>query len=329
MEEIEHPDVIVGVYSRIALMLGWSVIAVLLAFVINTILTNWFEWPGAQLPLISDVNTKRGSLQFALYLNCILGVIILMAVGRIDNLRSSATNLIDLNSFLIRVAFWFVLFVGLVDASVSFMRIQGMFDAFGLEGLSKSLGKSQFRAVYLHAPIFLMSIIVGYFTKTLGFIWLTLLVVAAELVIVFSRFVYSYEQPLMADLVRFWYAALFLFSSAYTLLDDAHVRVDIIYAGFKKRNKGISNAMGSILFGMVFCWTIILIGMGGKASTINGPILIFEITPSGFGMYTKYMMAGFLGVFAVTMLIQFVAMFFNAIADILSQSGNSPEMITH
>jgi len=38
--------------------------------------------------------------------------------------------------------------------------------------------------------------------------------------IVISRFIFSYEQAFMADLVRFWYGALFLFASAYTLLED-------------------------------------------------------------------------------------------------------------
>lgn len=41
----------------------------------------------------------------------------------------------------------------------------------------------------------------------------------------------------MADLVRFWYAALFLFASAYTLLEEGHVRVDVFYAGFRRARR--------------------------------------------------------------------------------------------
>ena len=58
------------------------------------------------------------------------------------------------------------------------------------------------------------------------------MIVLGELLIVIARFIFSYEQAFMGDLVRFWYAALFLFSSAYTLVHDGHVRVDIIYASF-------------------------------------------------------------------------------------------------
>ena len=42
----------------------------------------------------------------------------------------------------------------------------------------------------------------------------------------------------------------------------------------------------------------------------------FEISQAGpFGMYVKYQMAAFIGLFGVTMLIQFVSYFFDAVAD--------------
>jgi TRAP-type mannitol/chloroaromatic compound transport system permease small subunit len=119
----------------------------------------------------------------------------------------------------------------------------------------------------------------------------------------------------MADLVRFWYGALFLFASAYTLLEEGHVRVDVFYAGFKSKTKGMINAVGTIFLGLTLCWTILIIGMGGKSAVINSPVFNFEVTQSGFGMYVKYMMAGFLGVFAISMMIQFVAYLLDAVAD--------------
>ena len=160
------------------------------------------------------------------------------------------------------------------------------------------------------------------FTRTLGFLWLALLIVAAELLIVISRFVFSYEQAFMADLVRYWYAALFLFSSAYTLFEDGHVRVDVFYAGFKNRTRGYVNAIGTLLLGITTCWVIIYIGFDGKASIINSPVANFEVTQTGsVGMFIKYQMAAFLGVFAITMLVQFVSYLFEAIADYREEDG--------
>jgi len=48
----------------------------------------------------------------------------------------------------------------------------------------------------------------------------------------------------------------------------------------------------------------------------------FEVTQSGTtGMYIKYQMAAFLGLFAITMLIQFVSYFFESVADWRDEKG--------
>jgi hypothetical protein len=46
-----------------------------------------------------------------------------------------------------------------------------------------------------------------------------------------------------------------------------------------------------------------------KQCIINGPLTNFETSMSGYGMYVKYLMAGFLAIYALTMLIQFVSYF--------------------
>ena len=125
----------------------------------------------------------------------------------------------------------------------------------------------------------------------------------------------------MGDLVRFWYGALFLFASAYTLLQEGHVRVDIFYTNFTARKKGLVNAFGSILLGLSFAWTILLVGMKDKSSMINMPIAKFEVSQSGYGLFVKYWMAGFLAVFAITMAIQFVSYFLDAVADYRNEPG--------
>ena len=43
----------------------------------------------------------------------------------------------------------------------------------------------------------------------------------------------------MGDLVRYWYAGLFLFASAYTLFEDGHVRVDVFYTNYPE-NKNLT-----------------------------------------------------------------------------------------
>jgi len=151
----------------------------------------------------------------------------------------------------------------------------------------------------------LLSCIIALRSKGLGFIWLTLMVVVAEFLIVITRFIFSYEQAFMGDLVRFWYAALFLFASAHTLLIEGHIRVDVAYTHFKARTQSWVNIFGVTLLGLPLCFTILTLGMWDRTSSINSPLLSVEVSQSGYGMYVKYIMVGFLAIFAFSMIIQF------------------------
>ena len=74
--------------------------------------------------------------------------------------------------------------------------------------------------------------------------------------------------------------------------------------------------IGIVFFGLPLCWLILARGMWGKSSLINSPMLNFETSMSGFGMYVKYLMAAFLIIFALSMIFQFTAYLLNSIADI-------------
>ena len=131
----------------------------------------------------------------------------------------------------------------------------------------------------------------------------------------------------MGDLVRFWYAALFLFASAYTLIEEGHVRVDVLYAGFRQRTKARVNAFGSLLLGIPLCFTILALGMESRQSSLSSPIINFEISQSAYGLFVKYLMAGFLIIFAVSMAMQFISYFLRNSAILLGDK-NIPSLAT-
>ena len=186
------------------------------------------------------------------------------------------------------------------------MIIEGFLeDLIGREWNIK-LSNNSFRAPYVHFPLLLISLFFASYFKSLNFYWLALLVVIAEFQIVVLRFVFSYEQTLMSDLVRFWYGSLFLFGSYYTLIKDGHVRVDVLYTNFSRKNKAKVNLFGSLILGIPLCLTIFFRGMACKQCVLNQPIINFETSQSTQGMNIKYLMAGFLIIFALTMLIQFI-----------------------
>ena len=299
---------------------GWTVLAVLAAYMINVVLHYWFGFPGVAAAL-GGAPSGLALLQAAVLVIAVVAAIGFVMATPDRSLRGDAARISAFNRFLVRAAFFVVLLVGLGDAILSYLRVQNMLEGVVGSDLAGSLGRADFRGVYFHAPLIVLGIVLGAITRGLGFIWLALLVVAAELLIVLSRFVFSYEQAFMSDLVRFWYGALFLFASAYTLLEEGHVRVDLLYASMRRETKGRVNATGAVILGMALCWTILILGFSTASSVIVGPILVFETTQSGFGMFVKYFMAGFLAVFAVTMMIQFVAQFLEGIADKRGEPG--------
>ena len=312
--------------------LALATAAVAFVFTLCNYLIFWRGWPGLE-GLFGHLGVlgyeSRGSgldaagaalgwLQFAAYAAAV-AVPFVYAWWRGRPMHSDAEILSAAAAYIARAAFWGVLLVGLVDMAISFLRVEGLLvGAVGAE-LAESLGKSRFRGEFVHFPLIGVALIVAALTRSIGFTWLAFLIVLAELQIVIARFVFSYEQAFMGDLVRFWYAALFLFASAYTLLHEGHVRVDVLYTGFSARGKAWTNALGAALLGVPLCWVILVRGLGDKSNLINAPLLSFEVSQSGYGMYVKYLMAGFLLVYALSMLAQFLSQFLSSAATLLDE----------
>ena len=306
---------------------SYSILAISFVFLINNVLTVWFEWPGVK-KLFSNYGLfgakklskpLEGSLltfafiQLFFYFISVLLVIFYVFKSINRTLESDAEILTKFTAYIIRSSFWAVLIVGLADFIVSLMVVEKLVEPILGETLKIKLVIPTFRITFVHFPLILISFVIGYFTRTVGFIWLAVLVVGSEFAIVISRFIFEYEQAFQGDLVRFWYSALYLFASAYALMHEGHVRVDVLYTGFSERKKAWTNSIGSLVLGIPLCLIVIFLGMINKASIINGPVLSFEITQQGSnGLYLLYLMAIFLAVFAVSMLTQFTSYFMSS-----------------
>ena len=298
---------------------SYSILAITFVFLINNVLTVWFDWPGIKQlyshygifgfkklskPLEESAITYA-FIQLFFYFISIAVVIFYVLKSINQSLETDSIILTKFTAYIIRSSFWAVLIVGMADFIVSFMAVERLIDPIFNEAIKFKLIKPSFRITFIHFPLILVSFVIGYFTRTVGFIWLAVLVVGSEFLIVLSRFIFS-----QGDLVRFWYAALYLFASAYALMHEGHVRVDVLYTGFDERRKAWTNAIGSLVLGIPLCLIVIFLGMSGKASIINGPVISFEITQQGSnGLYLLYLMAVYLAVFALTMLIQFTSYF--------------------
>ena len=305
-------------------VLSYSILAFTFIFLANNVLTVWFEWPGLKqlfahygifgfkklnTPLEGDV-INLSYIQLSFYFISFIAVIYYVLKSINQTLETDAKILTNVTAYIVRSSFWAVLIVGIADFLISFLVVEKLVEPIFNEDIKINLVIPTFRITFIHFPLILISFVIGYFTRSVGFIWLAVLVVGSEFLIVLSRFIFEYEQAFQGDLVRFWYAALYLFASAYALIHEGHVRVDVLYTGFSEKKKAWTNAIGSFVFGIPLCLIILFLGMGGKASIINGPVISFEITQQGSnGLYLLYLMAVYLAVFAVTMLIQFTSYF--------------------
>ena len=313
---------------------SYSILAITFVFLINNVLTVWFDWPGIKQlyshygifgfkklskPLEESALTDA-FIQLFFYFISIAVVIFYVLKSINQSLETDSKILTKFTAYIIRSSFWAVLIVGMADFIVSFMAVERLIDPIFNEAIKFKLIKPSFRITFIHFPLILVSFVIGYFTRTVGFIWLAVLVVGSEFLIVLSRFIFSYEQAFQGDLVRFWYAALYLFASAYALMHEGHVRVDVLYTGFDERRKAWTNAIGSLVLGIPLCLIVIFLGMSSKASIINGPVISFEITQQGSnGLYLLYLMAVYLAVFALTMLIQFTSYFMGSTYKLLKE----------
>jgi len=319
---------------------AYVMVTAVFLYLINNYLVFWQEmpgtynlalhygWFGVEVETLDPARVSQGWTQLIIYLLLLAASIGYAFKTRERSLEQDSIRFARLSAYIVRFAFWSVTLVGSVDMLISFLRVEGLLEHVAGEWLTQQLGRPIFRGTYVHYPLIVVSLFIAAWWRNISFTWLALMCVLAEFLIVITRFVFSYEQAYMGDVVRFWYAALFLFASAHTLVEEGHVRVDVLYAGFRRHRKATFDTLGCLLFGMPICWVILMQGMGGRGNSINSPLLSFEVSQSGYGMYVKYIMAGFLIIFAVTMLIQFVSyLLYNV--DQLLKRGRDEEHLTY
>ena len=327
--------------SLITRAFAYAMVSGVFLYLINNYLVFWQEMPGSYaLALhygwfgleVDELDASKVALGwgqvivYLLVLSTSVGYVIKTGTRKLEQ---DSIRFARLSAYIIRFAFWSVTLVGSIDMLISFLRVENILEPISGEWLNQQLGRPTFRGTYVHFPLIVASLFVAGRLKHISFSWLALMCVLAEFLIVITRFVFSYEQAYMGDLVRFWYAALFLFASAHTLVEEGHVRVDVLYTGFRKRKKALFDSIGCLFLGMPICWVILMQGMGGRGNSINSPLLSFEVSQSGYGMYVKYIMAGFLIIFSVTMLIQFVSYLLYNVGQLTSHDTDKERLTYH
>lgn len=141
------------------------------------------------------------------------------------------------------------------------------------------------------------------------FSWLLLCMVLLTCLIVILRYLFNIGFIWMQELVRFFYAAVFMLCAAYTLVENAHVRVDIFYSKMSEKNKNLVNILGSIFFLIPVCFITFFYSF----SYVINSWMQLEGSLEERGLHAVFIMKTFIWLFSFMLFAQALSIIFSNI----------------
>ncbi len=136
--------------------------------------------------------------------------------------------------------------------------------------------------------------------------WLTLAMVLITFVIVALRYLFDLGWIWMQESVTYLHAVVFMLGAAYTLAEDEHVRVDILYTRFAPRTRAWVNLFGVLFLLVPFCLLILITSWPYVLSAWQ----IQEGSPQAGGLPAVFLLKSALLLMPVLLLLQGVASLF-------------------
>ncbi len=107
----------------------------------------------------------------------------------------------------------------------------------------------------MYARLQTIAVLLDRFAETTGRIiaWLTLAMVLITFAVVILRKLFETGSIALQESVSYLHAAVFMLGAAYTLKQDGHVRVDILYQKFTPRTRAWVDLLGTLLLLFPVC----------------------------------------------------------------------------
>lgn len=118
--------------------------------------------------------------------------------------------------------------------------------------------------------------------------WAALAMVLVQFAVVVLRYVFGTSWIWLQELILYFHATLFMLGAAYTLLDDQHVRVDVLYARLGEKGRAWIDLLGTLLLLIPACLVIIAFSWTfawRSWAILEGPISVGGI-PASFLLKT-------------------------------------------
>jgi TRAP-type mannitol/chloroaromatic compound transport system permease small subunit len=116
--------------------------------------------------------------------------------------------------------------------------------------------------------------------------WMTTLMVLIVFYDTVMRYAFNKGNVALQELEWHLFAIVFLIGAAYTLKDEGHVRVDILYVSLSKKTKAWIDFLGMFVFLIPFSVMVILSTKG----FIMNSWAIREISPDPGGLPARYVL---------------------------------------
>lgn len=116
--------------------------------------------------------------------------------------------------------------------------------------------------------------------------WMTTLMVLVVFYDTVMRYAFNQGNVALQELEWHLFSIVFLIGAAYTLKDDGHVRVDILYVRLSKKTKAWIDFIGVFIFLIPFSVMVILATKG----FIMNSWAIREISPDPGGLPARYIL---------------------------------------
>ena len=142
---------------------SYSILALTLVFLINNVLTVWFEWPGVKKLFahyelfgfkklnkpLEGLAINLSYIQLLFYFVSLVGVIFFVLKSIKQTLQTDSEILSKITAYVVRSSFWAVLIVGVADFLISFMVVEKLVEPIFGEQLKINLVIPAFRITYI------------------------------------------------------------------------------------------------------------------------------------------------------------------------------------
>ena len=91
--------------------------------------------------------------------------------------------------------------------------------------------------------------------------WLAILMVLVQFVVVLQRYVFGIGSIWMQESIVYMHGLLFMLVAGYTLLHNAHVRVDVLYRTMSPRAKALVDLLGTVFLLWPVCYLIFYVSL--------------------------------------------------------------------